>query len=265
MDEINHGVLLGQRSTDFAGGTLPYEVMVPSGDWTPYLPPGEWQRNHYFDTFGCVSFSALNSIECQYKLLTGTERNFSDRFTVVMSGTIPGSGNYLWKVAESLRKDGAVDESLFPAPANYSQSTYYTPVPIEVINKAKEFVQEWDTSYEFIDNSKESIMYHLKQSPIQIVIPGHAVLEFINEQQVEKYMDSYEPFIKDRTQPLQTAMKLVLRRKQKYMTEKDVKRLQALEGYSDPAGVAYWAGKELDQYLTARLNDKLINIQSAQQ
>ena len=47
------------------------------------------------------------------------------------------------------------------------------------------------------------------------------------------------------------------------MTEKEVAQIQALEGYSDPAGVAFWTGKPLAQYLAARLGDKLNQIQNA--
>ena len=44
------------------------------------------------------------------------------------------------------------------------------------------------------------------------------------------------------------------------MSEKEVASLQALEGYSDPEGVAYWTGKPLSEYLKARLADKVKQI-----
>jgi len=47
------------------------------------------------------------------------------------------------------------------------------------------------------------------------------------------------------------------------LTEKDVQQLQALEGYSDEAGVAFWTGKLLADYLAARLPDKLAQINKA--
>ena len=47
------------------------------------------------------------------------------------------------------------------------------------------------------------------------------------------------------------------------MTKKDVEQLQALEGYKDPAGVLYWTGKSLSDYLKARLPDKVKEIQDA--
>lgn len=49
------------------------------------------------------------------------------------------------------------------------------------------------------------------------------------------------------------------------LTEKDVRKLQALEGYKDESGVLYWTGKPLAEYLSVRLADKLTSIQQAQQ
>ena len=54
-----------------------------------------------------------------------------------------------------------------------------------------------------------------------------------------------------------------LRYEEKHMTENEVRRLQALEGYKDEAGVAFWEGKLLSDYLTARLQDKINQIQNA--
>ena len=139
----NYGVLLGQRRTDYIAGTLPYEVRNSSGDWEQYLPTGEKQFNRNMDTMACVSFSALNAIEVQYKFLTGEEINLSDRFTATMSGTTP-KGNYLWKVADSLRHDGVVPEYSWPSPQDFTWDTYYSPVPVDTINQAKDFLDSWE-------------------------------------------------------------------------------------------------------------------------
>lgn len=45
------------------------------------------------------------------------------------------------------------------------------------------------------------------------------------------------------------------------MSEKDIRSLQALEGYSDEDGVKYWTGKNLSDYLAVRLADKVKTIQ----
>lgn len=46
------------------------------------------------------------------------------------------------------------------------------------------------------------------------------------------------------------------------LTKEEVKMLQALEGYSDPLGVDYWTGKELSEYLKARLPDKIKTLEA---
>ena len=47
------------------------------------------------------------------------------------------------------------------------------------------------------------------------------------------------------------------------LTEQEIKQLQSLEGYSDPAGVIYWTGKTLEAYLLARLPDKIKTLQES--
>ena len=209
----NFGLLEGKRDSDWLGGTIPYEVRNPTGDWTIFLPPGEWQTNHIVDTMACVTFSALNSVEVQYRLLTGTHREFSDRFTAKMSGTTI-NGNYLYRVADSIRKDGLVDDAEWPIPVGYTWDKYYEEIPQFIKDKGPKFLQEFDVAYEWIDFNRESLIYHLKHAPIQVTIPGHAVLAFWSTLQVTKFFDSYEPFQKERTEPFGSALKIVLTRKQ---------------------------------------------------
>lgn len=260
---LQHGVVLGQRVDDYIAGAspIPYEVRVEDGDWTPYLPPGEFQSMPPLDVMACVTFSALNSIECQYKLLTGEDRNFSDRFTACMSGTTQ-QGNFLWKVGDSIRRDGLVDEVLWPWQGQTTWEQYYTFPPTQVIDIGRTFLAEWEVRYEWVPVTPENLRYHLKQAPLQAVIPGHAVLHFYNEGDIQKYFDSYAPFKKKYDLPFLSALKLVLTKK-KDMTEQEVRQLQALEGFSDPSGVLYWTGKPLADYLKARLVDKEKEIEFA--
>lgn len=216
----NQGVILGQRNTDYVSGrigaSLPYEVRVPDGNWEQYLPVGEIQRNSNTDLMACVSFSALNAIETQLRFF-GDERNLSDRFTAMMSGTTK-QGNYLFRVVDSIRHDGVVLEEEYPAPENYNWDTYYTAPPIEIINRAKEFLGEYEVKYEWILNTKESMLHHIKHAPIQIVIFNHthAVMSFYREEDIIHYFDSYDPFIK-KVRDISTPLKIVLNKKKKKM------------------------------------------------
>lgn len=213
---INHGVRLGRRPTDFVAGILLYEERNPSGDWTNYLTKEEQQfsTNPYTDTMACVSFSANHSIEIQHKFLTGIEVNYSNRWLAKMSNTTK-DGNYLSIVADTIRNSGAVLEEVWPEPNSYTWETYYSQIPQDVINKGKEFLQAWSVSYEWIDvNDVEAIKKALKQAPLQVVIPGHAVVEILNMGDYFKYFDTYAPFEKQRKQnEIQDALKIVLTRK----------------------------------------------------
>lgn len=274
MEEIkNYGVILGQRSTDWIAGAvsgITFEERNPSGDWTPYLPKGEKQFSKFQDSMGCVSFSANNCIETQIKFLTGIEPNFSDRFLAKMSGTTQ-FGNYLYVVADTVRKVGLVNEEEWPVPPDFTWDSFYSQIPQHIIDKGKDFLAQYDISYEFINDwSRENLMKQLKQSPLQVVIPGHAVMNFYTSLDVQRYFDTYEPFIKEWGTSFNSVLKYVVTKKNMNKGEKIIKILQALEGYNDLSGIAYW-GKIVDQegilgvekYLIARVPDKIKELENS--
>lgn len=195
----NFGVLPGRRPTDFVAGTLPYEVRNQSGNWDSFVPLGEWQRNNFVDTMACVTFSLLNCIETQEFYLTGQRINYSDRWIAMMSGTTP-QGNYLYAVADAVRKYGLVKEESWPAPANYTWDSYYAHPDAQKQAQLEAEGQEWlkthNFAYEWLTTNLDDILKHLKQCPLQIVKPGHAIEGFYQVQQVTNYFDSYDPFKK---------------------------------------------------------------------
>lgn len=213
MNELNHGVLIDQRPTDFIGGTLPYKVILQDGNWTPYITVGEKQFDNKIDYMACVSYSALNCIEIQQKQWSGKEINLSDRFTAKLSNTTP-QGNYQYIVADSIRLNGCVLESDYLPSPDLTWDQYYQSIPTDVM--AKMF--KVDMSYEWIDCNLDQLRYHLKHAPIQITIPGqnpnHAVaLINIDSNNVLHYFDSYPgtgDYLKTMTSMPATAMKLVL-------------------------------------------------------
>lgn len=222
----NHGVLMGQRPTDFVAGAftfITWENRNPSGDWRPYLPVGEKQysildRFTVVDSMGCVSFSGVTTIEIQERFLTGLESNYSDRWIAKMSGTTK-YGNYLYVVGDTIRNLGLVQESDYPAPQpSYTFEKYYEdiqePLFSQLKAKGNEWKQKWNLATEFITPTKEELMKHIKHAPIQIVVPGHAIVNFLCEDDIADYFDTYEPYQK--TTPygnIQTAYKYVLTKK----------------------------------------------------
>lgn len=235
-EEINYGVILGQRPEDWVAGAigaLPYEVRLPSGQWKPHLPTAEKQRN-LLETMACVSFSACNCIETQEKHQTGKEVNYSDRWIAKMSGTTQ-NGNYLYKVGDTIRNYGMVLESDYPSTTNMTWDQYYADIPPakleELKAKGKKWLEKWDVKTEFIEGAglgiwhtiKEDLIKHLKHAPLQVVIPGHAVMNFYCEADVN-YFDTYKPFEKKTPYTnIQTAYKYVLTPKGNLDTMKLIK------------------------------------------
>ena len=187
----NLGVIIENKPKDFVAGTLPYEVLNPTGDWTVYLPTGEVQYSHYADSMACVTFSCLNVLETQYKFLTGREINFSDRFIAKVSGTTQ-QGNSVQRVLDAINTYGLVLEEDYPAPKDFTWDEYYSEIPPEIFAKANKTLK---VAYEFhqpdSDFNKE-----LKHVPFEMIIekvnPYHSV-EMANTSQE---FDSYEPFLK---------------------------------------------------------------------
>lgn len=214
--ETNHGVLIGQRATDFIAGALQYEVRNDSGDWTPYLVSFERQSFPGFDTMACVSFSANTLCEMQIKQQTGIEVNLSDRFLAKMSGTT-SQGNWLYVVGDTLRNIGTVLEEDWPVPPNPTWETYYSPISQITIDKAKaRFRDLYKLETEFIPVIEAEIKKHLKHAPLQIVIPGHAVAGIVlkasnNEvTYFDTYLNNNSPIKKTSISNIQSVYKLLL-------------------------------------------------------
>jgi len=252
---VQHGVILGQRPEDWVAGAntqIVYEVRNQSGDWRPYLPTKEIQFGKE-DSMSCVSFSLINAIETQEKFLTGKETNYSDRWTAKRSGTTH-EGNYLYKVADTVRKEGVVLDTSYPTPPNYTFDEFHAEIPTEkqaeLEKEGKKWLEKWDFKYEFIPLNLQAMLDHIKQAPLQIVIPGHAIVAFLCEQDIINYFDTYNPFEKKTAfSNLQAVLKPVLTLKQpKPMYEKVVKKDGATFGVriSTPNGdqIIYATGEE---------------------
>lgn len=260
----NSGVILGQRPEDYIAGAspIPFEERVPSGDWKPYLPPGERQFSRNVDTMACVSFSAHNCIEMQMKFY-GKEVNLSDRFLAKQSGTTK-MGNFLYLVGDTLRKQGGVPEEYWPAPKDFTWDSYYAEIPINIKMEGYKLLDSWDIKYEWLpDVKKETLKQHLKQSPIQVVIPGHAVTLITSTDQVDTYFDHYEPYQKEYTSPFQAALKYVVTPRTKNMSNEEVRNLYRLAFYREPDSgeLAYWTGKSLSEFLKVAIADRATFLQ----
>lgn len=254
----NYGVIPEIRQTDYVAGTLPYQVINPSGDWTSFVPSGENQYSNMIDSMACVSFSFLNCLETQLKF-HGIELDFSDRFLAKVSNTTI-HGNTLGIVADTYRQYGCPVEADWPKPDSFTWEIFYAEIPQEIKNKAIKY----DISYEWIEPTVESLQYHLKQAPLQLIIPGHAIMGVYEQSDIFKYFDTYVPYLKEHANPPAYAFKIVLNIEKQIMTEHEVKNLYALAFYRlpDATELAFWKGKSLDEFLKVAIKDRAKFLES---
>lgn len=186
----NLGVIIQPNPKDWVAGSLPYEELNPSGDWTPYLPVAENQATHHTDSMACVTFSCLNVIETQIKFFTGKEVNFSDRFIAKMSGTTQ-FGNSVQNVLNAINKYGLVLEEDYPTDPEFNWDQYYAEIPQSVKDKADQSIK---VQYEFhySDYAKQ-----LKHLPLEMIVeknnPYHSVEMVNTTQQFDHYTPNLRP------------------------------------------------------------------------
>ncbi len=219
----NRGVLLGKRPTDYIGGTLPYIVNNPSGDWSLLSPTPEKQYGTGGDRYNCVTQSGQNDLkmilqeQIDHKKMLLDDLNwlntrkyidqygkvqFSVRFNSITNGTIPGIGNYQYIVGDDFRKTGLIPESMLPDDNDISEKEYYdkTKITPEMFALGQEFLSRFRINYEFVLPNIDNLIYQLKQSPLQIVINKgtHAVAEILQTKDIRRELDSYPPYQNDK-------------------------------------------------------------------
>lgn len=222
MEKIkNYGLIIDkQKPEDYIFGASPLtpEILQEDGNWEPFLPYKEIQNLNGVEPFACVSFTILNCLEILIKRKYGEDKNFSDRFLAAISGTGAG-GNSPNVVAEFLRKLGVVPQEVWPFDETIkSFEEFYAPIPDEIYNLAKEFLDEYEFRYEFVSNDK--ISEALKSSPLLVSVSAwfekdgkyfkpdeipenHATtLVAIKEGEYKRVFDSYadgegDPYLKD--------------------------------------------------------------------
>lgn len=178
-------------------GESPIEYKDRNVKWHDYTSRPEPQ-NIGFETYSCVSYSALNCIETlmNFKIKKGefSEINikwlkdngyfndeekidFSDRFLAIMSGTTK-QGNSCDNVAEVIRKKGLIPESDFPMGGkNFEQYHEKKLITDSMLNKGQEFLKRFTVQHDFIliQGSKvtpiQALSYYTLSCPIQVTAP----------------------------------------------------------------------------------------------
>lgn len=137
----------------------------PTGDWRPYLPIFEKQRDK-IETQACVSFGTTSALEMIHKLLWNIEPNYSDRFVAKISDTDPYGGNTPKKVSDSIKNYGTVPEYKYPFVNSLDE--YYKEIPTSIKDIGKEWLKDYIMGYEWVD--KDRLKEALKRSPVGVAV-----------------------------------------------------------------------------------------------
>jgi len=167
---------IGEEDYVFGGfGTLGEEINF-SGNWLDWLPKQEVQKIDGADTWACTTFGTLNCVEILLKFM-GMEKNFSDRFLAIGSGTEMNVGNSPHTVAEYLRHNGVCTEELLPMPKTIDEFYTPSPLPIELEINAKKFIDAYDFTHAYIFNNNKTLKEKqgllidaLRRSPVGISV-----------------------------------------------------------------------------------------------
>lgn len=152
-----------------SGSTAP--IIFESGHgWLHEQSEEQAQLNSNFDTYSCVTFACTKALVYYFKEVHNLEFDLSQMFTSKMSGTVPGRGNSVRNVLESLRKDGWLLEIEYPFLPNTTQVQFFANISITLKNKALGRLDGWKIEWESLSlssNVPHSVIADaLKYSPV---------------------------------------------------------------------------------------------------
>jgi len=171
-----NGVLTrSPRPKDYISGGVsacPWEEVNELGEWVEYKSePHEMQLVMGVDLAMCTNFAATDTVESIIKHLYGDIVNYNERALAVMSGQKMG-GNYLEKVAETIRTVGLVPQELHPwNPSKHNTYSKMITASSEEMNDWKMAGQIWLDTYEvkwewIYDDYGPSMRKALKCAPL---------------------------------------------------------------------------------------------------
>jgi hypothetical protein len=164
------------REYILGGSKVPYIPYQEDGNWEPFLPRYESQSVR-FETHGCSVWGSQNQSETLYKRLYGIEPNYSERFTYLLAGVVPGKGADPQLVYESIRKNGVVNESEFPMTKTLDDYMDKSDITGSLLAKGQNWLYTHDFLHEWLwkkgerpENWKPLLKEALQTSPIAVSV-----------------------------------------------------------------------------------------------
>lgn len=201
-------------------------ILVPDGDWRPYLPIGEEQNRRGVESSACFVEAPQHAIATiEEKIFNELDNNYSARFNALRAEGDENGGDPL-KGAESIRKDGLINEDILPFNeliTSWNDYHSYKGQSEEVcIAKGQEWLNKKTFNYEVIiekdddlNDKYSKLKETLKRCPVPVSVTAwyrndsgeyykpegyddnHLVLcVYVDENNCPYIWDTYSPFLK---------------------------------------------------------------------
>jgi hypothetical protein len=134
---------------------LSENIILPSGDWTEFLPDREPQSKNGVETFACTVYGTESAIETQLRFY-GIKDNYSDRYVANVAKNIgvlnPQGGANPHDIAEVIRsKSGNLSEETLPFSENIRTSDQYYSVDTNAyIPEGVQWYKKWRVKHKWV-------------------------------------------------------------------------------------------------------------------
>lgn len=157
------------------GVALDWKIQKEDGQWDEFLPLYEPQAENY-ETSGCTVWGTENALEILHKFLFKIEPNYSERFIAILAGiTLEGGDPHT--VAETIRKQGLINQELLPIPETYEEFCQPNPMEERFLAKGKKWLDDYSFRHDWVLQGKETkenrisaIKEALKYSPLGVSV-----------------------------------------------------------------------------------------------
>ena len=174
---MNYGLIQELKSISeyiLGKSIVPYIQYNQKGDWTDFLPQYESQ-SPYYETFGCSVWGTQNQIETFMKFLYGTEYNFSENFTYLLTPVDPKKGADPQKVYDCVRTYGLIDNALLSVPKTLAAFCDKKRITEKMYQEGKKWLYLHEVKHEWLwskrpENYIDVIKDALKTSPIAVSV-----------------------------------------------------------------------------------------------
>ncbi len=170
MDESKRGLIVVKPQLGeyiHGDGRLGDSPLLPSGDWSLYLPPANLQNRDGFEPFCCVTEATLGCVEILGRFLYGDNTRWSRRFLAAASGTGSKQGNDPSTVAETLRHLGCVSEDDYPFNVP-TLTEFYKPLSPELRTLAISEFAKYVYGHSWVNPNPMDMMNALTYSPLSV-------------------------------------------------------------------------------------------------